>query len=135
MKWQWIGLVLFSFTLLPAGLALAAGRVPRRLRARLAPVRPCGWATLLVYSTAPLNAIPRLADASPDVVLVCTAAGSALCIAGSLLMNIVIYRHQNRAVDGPRSAGPPTGVGRADQHSRSDHQQGASASWPSEPPR
>lgn len=91
MHGQWIVLALFSLTLLPAGLALAADRVPRHLRARVAPVRPRGWGMLLIYSTAPLNTIPRLADASPNVTLVCAAAGSILCLAGSLL-NIVIHR-------------------------------------------
>ncbi|MFJ5827904.1 hypothetical protein [Streptomyces sp. NPDC093089] len=32
MTWQWIGLVLFSLTVLPAGLAMATNRVPGRLR-------------------------------------------------------------------------------------------------------
>ncbi|MCK9932778.1 hypothetical protein MXD62_37530 [Frankia sp. Mgl5] len=105
MKWQWIGLVSFSLTLLPAGLALAADRVPRRLRARLARVRACGWGLLLMYSAAPLNAVPRLAAASFAVTLICSAAGSVLCFAGGLLVGIAVNRRQNRAVDGPRTVG------------------------------
>lgn len=105
MMWQWIGLVSFSLTLLPGGLALAAGRVPHRLRARLARVRLCGCGVLLIYSTAPLNAVPRLATASADLILVCSAAGSVLCSAGVLLMGVAINRRSHRAVDGSRTAG------------------------------
>lgn len=102
MKLQWIGLAFFSLTLLPAGLAMAADRVPRRLRGRLAPVRPRGWSMLLIYTVGPLNAIPRLADASPNVTLVCTASGAILAVSGSLLLGIATHRHQNR----PAAAAP-----------------------------
>ncbi|MET9852105.1 hypothetical protein ABZY57_03980 [Streptomyces sp. NPDC006450] len=44
MIWQWTGLAVFSLTLLPTGLAMAAGWAPARLRARLAPVRAHGRA-------------------------------------------------------------------------------------------
>jgi hypothetical protein len=37
MTWHWIGLALFSLTLLPAGLAIITGRIPERLRT---PARP-----------------------------------------------------------------------------------------------
>ncbi|MCM3920434.1 hypothetical protein ND748_01865 [Frankia sp. AiPs1] len=102
MKWQWIGLVLFSLTLLPAGLAMAADRVPRRLRARLAPVRLRGWSALLIYSVAPLNTVPRLADASPNLNLACTAAGVILAIASSLLVCLAATESRRRR---PRSTG------------------------------
>ncbi|MGW7327094.1 hypothetical protein ACWGIU_00360 [Streptomyces sp. NPDC054840] len=43
MFWQWIGLSVFSLTLLPAGLAMAGGWAPARLRARHTPVRARSW--------------------------------------------------------------------------------------------
>ncbi|AXE24059.1 hypothetical protein C0216_11865 [Streptomyces globosus] len=92
MKWQWAALVLFSLTLLPAGLAMVAGRVPRRLRARLAPLRARGAALLLIYATAPVNAVPRLAGASPDTTLACTAAGGVLAVAGALVLGAATWR-------------------------------------------
>jgi hypothetical protein len=95
VKWHWISLALCSLTLLPVGLVMAADRVPRRLSARLAPVRPRGWAVLLNYSAAPLNTVPRLADASPTTTLTCTAAGSVLCLAGVLLVGIATYLHRD----------------------------------------
>ncbi|MER7467317.1 hypothetical protein [Streptomyces sp. NPDC097981] len=85
MIWQWLGLMVFSLTLLPAGLAMASGRAPGRLRHRLEPVRPRGWAILGIYAVAPLNAIPRLADASPQVTLALTAAAGLLTVAGCLV--------------------------------------------------
>ncbi|MFJ6935488.1 hypothetical protein [Streptomyces sp. NPDC101132] len=92
MKWQWTGLIVFSLTLLPAGLAMVADRVPYRLRARLAPVRARGAALLLIYATVPVNAVPRLAGASPDTTLVCTAAGGALAVAGALVLGTATWR-------------------------------------------
>ncbi|MET8812046.1 hypothetical protein ABZW47_08600 [Streptomyces sp. NPDC004549] len=46
MTWQWIFLAAFSLTVLPLGVALVTGRVPERLRPRLAPARLRGWAFL-----------------------------------------------------------------------------------------
>ncbi|WP_251065711.1 hypothetical protein [Streptomyces sp. ISL-44] len=43
---------LFRHTLLPAGLAMAAGWAPPRLHA-LAPLRVHGWALLALYAVAP----------------------------------------------------------------------------------
>jgi hypothetical protein len=58
--WHWTGLAITYLTLLPSALALGTGRVPRRLRSRLAPTRPHGRALLPLDTAAPLNAIPRL---------------------------------------------------------------------------
>ncbi|MFE2323279.1 hypothetical protein ACFXD5_04995 [Streptomyces sp. NPDC059385] len=88
MMWQWIGLMVFSLTLLPAGLAMACGWVPARLRERLAPVRPRGWAFLAVYAAAPLNALPRLAEAPPGVSLALTAAAGILVVVGCLVAGL-----------------------------------------------
>jgi hypothetical protein len=96
MTWQWTALILFSLTLLPAGLAMVAGRVPRRLRARLAPVRARGASPLLIYATAPVNAVPRLTGASPDTTLVCTAAGGVLAVAGALVLGVATLRPGRR---------------------------------------
>lgn len=84
MTWQWIGLTVLSLTLLPAGLAMASGWAPARWRARLAPVRARGWALLAIYASAPLNAIPRLAGASPEVTSALTAAAGIVAVAGCL---------------------------------------------------
>lgn len=102
MTWQWIGLAFFSLTALPAGLAMATNRVPERLRHRLAPVRPRGWALLLIYATAPVNALPRIAGASPDMTLGCTAAGGVLVVAGCLVLGLTTPTRQRRPVVAPR---------------------------------
>ncbi|MET7495642.1 hypothetical protein [Streptomyces sp900116325] len=84
MAWQWIGLTVFSLTLLPAGLAMAAGWAPARWRTRLTPVRARGGALLALYAAAPLNAIPRLAGASAAVSLPLSAAAGIVAVAGCL---------------------------------------------------
>ncbi|MEI5034939.1 hypothetical protein RB201_26515 [Streptomyces sp. S1A(2023)] len=73
MAWLWIGLILFSLTLLPADLAMITGRTQEHLRTWLASTRTSGWAVLAQYAVASLNAIPRLAGASPTTTLTATA--------------------------------------------------------------
>ena len=96
MKWQWIGLIAFSLTLLPVAVAMITDRVPRRLRGRLTPVRPRGWGFLLIYATAPVNTVPRLAGASPDTTLACTAVGGGLAVAGCLVLGVATRRRLRR---------------------------------------
>ena len=88
MIWQWVGLASFSVTLLPVGIALLTGRVPQRLRRRLAPMRPRGLAFLAFYAAAPLNAVPRLVGASPSIMLAATGLGGALTLAGCAIVII-----------------------------------------------
>ncbi|MFB6826064.1 hypothetical protein ACFCXA_31270 [Streptomyces virginiae] len=96
MKWQWIGLVVFSVTLLPLAVAMITDRVPRLLRGGWASVRLRGWGFLLIYATAPVNAVPRLAGASPDITLACTAAGGGLAVAGGLVLGVAALRGARR---------------------------------------
>ncbi|MDX3238578.1 hypothetical protein PV392_23390 [Streptomyces sp. ME03-5709C] len=92
MIWHWIGLAVFSLTLLPAGVALVVGRVPARLRPRLVPMRPRGSALLALYAVAPLNAIPRLAGASDTFTLAATATGGVMATAGCVLVGVSTQR-------------------------------------------
>jgi hypothetical protein len=92
MIWQWIGLAVSSFTLLPASVALLTGRVPQRLRPRLNPMRPRGLALLAFYAAAPLNAVPRLADASPSITLAATGLAMAVVLAGCIVVIIATER-------------------------------------------
>ncbi|MDX2681643.1 hypothetical protein [Streptomyces soliscabiei] len=92
MLWQWIGLAVFSVTLLPAGVALLTGRVSQRLHARLAPMRARGLAFLAFYAAAPLNIIPRLAGASPSVILAATGLGMVVILAGCIVVIVATQR-------------------------------------------
>ncbi|WP_406355848.1 hypothetical protein OHB56_25745 [Streptomyces sp. NBC_01635] len=92
MTWQWIGLAVFSLTLLPAGVALLTGHVPQRLRPRLAPMRPRGLFLLAVYTVAPLNAVPRLAGASPSIILAATCLGALVMLAGCITAIVTAQR-------------------------------------------
>lgn len=60
----------------PASLPVAifAGWTPPKLPSRAAAL-PYAWALLCLYGLAPINAVPRMLDASADVVMACTAAG------------------------------------------------------------
>ncbi|WP_171112614.1 MULTISPECIES: hypothetical protein [Streptomyces] len=92
MLWQWIGLAVFSVTLLPAGVALLIGRIPQRLRPRLDPMRPRGLALLAFYAAAPLNAVPRLADASPSITLAATGLAMVVALAGCIVLIVATQR-------------------------------------------
>jgi hypothetical protein len=95
--WHWIGLAVFSLTLLPAGLALLTERIPRRMHARLAPTRPRGWALLALWAAAPLNAVPRLADAPPAITLAATATAGAVAVTGCALVAVATLRAEKAA--------------------------------------
>lgn len=96
MTWHWTGLAVFTATLLPAGLALVSARVPHRLRHRLAPTRPHGWALLALYAVAPLNTIPRLAEAPPVIILVATAAAGVVAVTGCTYAALAAHQGQER---------------------------------------
>ncbi|MBG0852766.1 hypothetical protein I2W78_13185 [Streptomyces spinoverrucosus] len=85
MTWHWIGLAVASLPLLPVGLALLTGRISSRLHARLTPTRPRGWALLARWAAAPLNTLPRLAEAPPSIALTATASAGAAAAAGCAL--------------------------------------------------
>ncbi|WP_370417633.1 hypothetical protein AB8O64_02525 [Streptomyces sp. QH1-20] len=92
MIWHWTGLAVFSLTLLPAGLALLTGRIPVRMQARLTPTRPRGWALLTLSAAAPINTIPRLADAPPAITLAATATAAMTAAAGCVLAAAATFR-------------------------------------------
>lgn len=92
MLWQWVGLAVFSVTLLPAGVALLTGRVPQRLCPRLDPMRPRGLALLAFYAAAPLNAIPRMAGASPGLTLAATGLAMVVTLAGCIVVMVATQR-------------------------------------------
>ncbi|MET7377826.1 hypothetical protein ABZT08_03230 [Streptomyces sp. NPDC005526] len=95
MTWQLIGLTFFSLTLLPAGLALVTGRVPRRMRARTAPMRPRGWALLGFYTIAPLNAVPRLSGAPAEITMAATLVAGVVAAAGCVFAAVAVQRAES----------------------------------------
>ncbi|MFD3825669.1 hypothetical protein [Streptomyces sp. NPDC058625] len=92
MTWHWSGLILFSLTLLPAGLIMVTGHVPERPRTRLVPAPPRAWAVLALYAAAPLNAIPRLAGASPAIASAATATAGVVTATGCGVAAIALHR-------------------------------------------
>ncbi|WP_431967908.1 hypothetical protein [Actinacidiphila sp. bgisy160] len=96
MIWHWAGLAACSLTLLPTALALLTGHVPQRLRSRLGPTRPRGWALPALCRAAPPNAVPRLAGASPGPIMAATAAIGVPAVAGCAGTALAAHR-ANRA--------------------------------------
>ncbi|MDQ0605015.1 hypothetical protein QF037_009360 [Streptomyces canus] len=97
MTWHWTGLVFFSLALLPPGLALVSGRIPLRLRHRLAPcVRAAGPFSASAPSP-PLTTIPRLAEAPPETIVVATAAAAVLAAASWTYAALAPRRPRNVA--------------------------------------
>lgn len=97
MIWQWTGLAFFSLTLLPVGVALLTGHMPRRLRGRPAPMRTRGVTLLALYTAVPLNAIPRLAGAPEAITLAATAVAGLLAVAGCLWAAVATQRTRSIA--------------------------------------
>ncbi|MFE3323951.1 hypothetical protein [Streptomyces sp. NPDC059176] len=92
MIWQWTALAVFTLTVLPVAVALLTDRIPRRLRSTAVPTRPWGLALLSLYAVAPINALPRLAGASPAVVLTATVLGGVLAVSGCTLATVATCR-------------------------------------------
>ncbi|MGW7033002.1 hypothetical protein ACWGFX_38315 [Streptomyces xanthophaeus] len=88
MIWQWTGLAVFSLTLLPAGLAMATGRVPARLRARLTPVRVHGWGHPRHLRRGTPERDPPPGRAAPELSLALTATAGIVAAAGCLVAGL-----------------------------------------------
>ncbi|MCC0100751.1 hypothetical protein K7B10_39585 [Streptomyces flavotricini] len=70
-----IALAAGTLLVLPAPLAILTGWTPRGLRGRQLAARPYAWAVLCLYTLMPLNALPRMLDASAETVMACTVLG------------------------------------------------------------
>ncbi|WP_371591710.1 hypothetical protein [Streptomyces virginiae] len=70
-----IALAAGTLLVLPVPLAILAGWTPRGLRGRRLAALPYAWAVLCLYTLMPLNAVPRMLDASADTVMACTVLG------------------------------------------------------------
>ncbi|MFJ9551302.1 hypothetical protein [Streptomyces erythrochromogenes] len=80
-----IALAVATLLLLPFPVAIFAGWTPPKLPSRAAAL-PYAWAMLCFYALAPINAVPRMLDASADVVMACTAAGIVPTAAAFVLL-------------------------------------------------
>ncbi|MDJ0380143.1 hypothetical protein [Streptomyces sp. G-G2] len=80
-----LALAAATVLLVPLAVGMLAGWTALRLTARAA-VRLYAWALLCVYALAPLNAVSRMANASPAVVSACSLAGLAFVAATTVLI-------------------------------------------------
>jgi hypothetical protein len=58
----------------------------------LAPMRPRGLAVLALYAVAPLNTVPRLAEAPPVITLVATATAVIVAAVGCTYAALAPHR-------------------------------------------
>lgn len=73
--YHWIALAVSTVVLLPLPLALLAGWAPPWVSGSRAALRLRAYGFLCLYALVLVNAVPRIADASPRTVMACTASG------------------------------------------------------------
>ncbi|MCY0933142.1 hypothetical protein [Streptomyces sp. H34-S4] len=83
--YQALALAAATVLLLPVAVAMLAGWTPSRLR-DWAVARPYAYALLCIYALAPLNAVPRMLDASTAVVMACGLLGIGFVVAAAVLL-------------------------------------------------
>ncbi|MEW1908147.1 hypothetical protein AB0442_06770 [Kitasatospora sp. NPDC085895] len=98
--YHWTALAVSTALLLPIPVAVLAGWTPPWMRGRRAGMRLRAHGALCCYALAPLNGLPRIADASVGTVTACTAAGLGL-IAAAVVLFLLAERKDANA----RSAG------------------------------
>ncbi|MEU2629993.1 hypothetical protein [Kitasatospora sp. NPDC007106] len=98
--YHWTTLAVSTALLLPIPVAVLAGWTPPWMRERRAGMRLRAYGVLCFYALAPLNGLPRIADASAGTVMACTAAGLGLIAAAAVLFLLAERKDANA-----RSAG------------------------------
>lgn len=73
--YHWIALAVASALMLTPAIALLRGWVPRWMRRRTGGLRPRAFALLCLYGGMLANGVPRLANASYDVVMAAMLVG------------------------------------------------------------
>ncbi|MFD5493793.1 hypothetical protein ACFYY3_02725 [Streptomyces sp. NPDC001812] len=84
--YHWIALAVFTALILPLSVAILAGWTPPWIRKRQAGIRLRAYGFLCVYGLALVNGIPRIADASYEVVMACTTGGFGFIAATAVLL-------------------------------------------------
>ncbi|WP_329201806.1 MULTISPECIES: hypothetical protein [unclassified Streptomyces] len=88
-----IALAVGTLLVLPIPVGVLAGWTPRRFRGRWSAARLHARAVLCLYTLMPINAVPRMLDASADTVTACTLLGFV-----SLAASAVFFIRAERAV-------------------------------------
>lgn len=84
--YHWTALAVFTALIPPLSVAILAGWTPPWLRKRRAGIRLRAYGFLCVYALALVNGIPRIADASYETVMACTASGLGFIAAAGVLL-------------------------------------------------
>jgi hypothetical protein len=105
--YHWIALAVSTALMLPVPVAMLSGWVPPWMRKRQAGMRLRAYGFLCCYALAPLNAIPRIADASYKAVMACTNVGFGFIAAAAVLF--VLAERKDSGAWAVGSAGPREG--------------------------
>lgn len=83
--YQWIPLAIASVLLLPLSIAVLRGWVPPWMREQTGGLRPRAYGLLFLYAGILTNGVPRLANASYEVIMVGIAFGIGCFVFAGLL--------------------------------------------------
>lgn len=94
--YHWIALAVSSALMLLPAIALLRGWVPPWMRRRTAGLRPRAYGLLCLYGGMLANAVPRLANASYDVVMAAMLVGMG-CYGFAAVLFLLSAVKDNRA--------------------------------------
>ncbi len=99
--YHWIALAVSTALMLPMPVAILAGWTPPWMRKQQAGMRLRAYGILCIYALMLFNGIPRIADASFEMVMACSSVGLGFAAAAAVLLLL-----SARKDSGARTAGP-----------------------------
>ncbi|WP_371576007.1 hypothetical protein [Streptomyces sp. NBC_01314] len=94
--YHWIALAISSVLILVPAIAILSGWVPPWMRRHTGGLRPRAYGLLCLYGGMLANGVPRLANASYDVVMVSAAFGIGSFVSAGVLFLLSALK-DNRA--------------------------------------
>ncbi|MFC7814083.1 MULTISPECIES: hypothetical protein [unclassified Streptomyces] len=99
--YHWTVLAVSTVLLLPVPVAILAGWTPPWLRKRQAGLRLRAYGILCIYALMLVNGIPRIADVSFEMVMVCMTVGFGFIAAAATLFLLSVRKDSVARTSGP----------------------------------